>query len=475
MPQTYTPQECHEFISSITITDILAGQESKFTVKTDYGGDREFTYTEFKATRQSDQYWSFTDKLTETEIHFHAIEAAQLRRFIFSYPAEFLDLLILPTVFSEIQTELLSVLPGEAAKTWFIFGMQNEKYKWRIHVCERPRPENIDVQYTFGLGRNFQSTFLKRSYEELLNLLADDFPLFDKSCASNKTLAVRVSDTERWFIKYPLSVFSSYADYSFRQYKNVEYIITGKSFSKYHSEIEVINSELQNIELLLSRTVIIFNVYKHWKEDVIKNVRQSIDALVELLGLLKDISFGEKKTTLRWYINPPGETIISLLKNKNISYIFADFESGKGKWELGAFEPNSWDGSINSRPVNKPNTYFELKSLDFELTHIRLMRVFHCYSAFKPERQMENPGDETMIVRQLLNLGVTRVEGGITKESVYDFLESVKNLLLVPQIKMILQLMCLKNGKSLTDLLQNFNHSDQSVNSPANQTFKGGQ
>jgi len=167
MPQTYTPQECHEFISSITITDILAGQDIKFTVKTDYGGDREFTYTEFKATRQSDKCWSFTNELTETEINFHTIEAAQLRRFIFSYPAEFLDLLILPTVFSEIQTELLSILPGKAAKTWFVFGMQNEKYKWQIisvRLNNLLQLQVIDLLLVIGKQRfyDFNLTFEKQ-------------------------------------------------------------------------------------------------------------------------------------------------------------------------------------------------------------------------------------------------------------------------------------------------------------------------
>jgi hypothetical protein len=239
---------------------------------------------------------------------------------------------------------------------------------------------------------------------------------------SERTLTVKLNESSLWLARFPLSLFVQLHIGEFNRYRNVEWIVSNKTFSQHFYEKNVIGEELSDITTFLSKTVIILNTYsEHYCETKLSHATQSI---VELLCVLRDVSVTDCDSPLhlRWYLNPSGQEIRQIFANVNTQYIFANFEASSSVWETGEGTRLAWN---EQSPIK---AFRQRVEVDCELSHVRLLRVFHCNSAFDAYDDEIAPASENTIVRKLLDSGAWRVEGGMTQELYSDYLKSLEAL-----------------------------------------------
>ena len=138
---------------------------------------------------------------------------------------------------------------------------------------------------------------------------------------------------------------------------------------------------------------------------------------------------GREQYTLRFVIDPGAQEIMELLLDQTTRFVFADFHTVSGKWQLGDYRKNGVRPEISLGVV-------DFSPLQGKLQHVQLLRIFHCNSVFAfDESSNDAPGEGAQpaapdtIVRQLLESGAQIVEGGITTESFFEFFYSVIQLL----------------------------------------------
>lgn len=383
-------------------------------------------------------------------IFFKQAEFGMLARFEESTTADFCDLLL---AMNDEDIEPLLVTGSRDGFVWLVSAVRTQQGEWDGMLAECPRLQNIDTRYRLRMGLDEQEEYLRPLFSSFTSWLPDGFPLRNLSDTNGAVLVARVDPEELWFLKLPISVYACSSDYRLRQYRSVEYIVTGKSFTQYLSERRETAAGLRHAGTLLRNTVIVINTYPHHLK-VDRTVRGT-ELLIEALSLFRDVTVDEDTLTLRWYLNPSHETIASILEDTSVSFFFADFESGRGKWEIGIGPRRSWDGRCEQAEASEKEEYFDFAARAYDLSHIQLMRVYHCNAAFTPAAaDGRNPADEHSIVHQLLAAGARRVEGGLTRESYFDFLHSVIGLLRSPQMLFIMEMNCWREGKDCNELVR---------------------
>lgn len=393
----------------------------------------------------------------EQNILFRQAEPGLLERFFEARPADFFDIL---SVVDEGGVELLLLTPSREGFVWLAGAARSGEGAWEGMLAERPRPESIDTSYT-DVNTGEQKRYLDELFASFDAWLPEGFPLRRASPLPREPLAVRVDPAELWFLRFPVPVYASTPDYPLRQYQSVEYIVTTKTFAQYRRETEEIKAELRDVRALLAKTVIIINTYEH--VTAVERAVRGTELLLEVLSLFRDVRIGRERFNLRWYLNPGRATLNSILSDESVAYLFANFESGTGRWEVGTGRRRSWDGGAEPEGGAGPDQFFELEGRAYDLSHVRLMRVYHCNSAYMHKLAYydhRNPADEHSIVRRLLTAGACRVEGGLTLENYFDFLRSVIRLLLTPQLRHIMELQWWQRGGDVGELvsrLEEFN------------------
>ena len=374
-----------------------------------------------------------------------------LDRLAESTAADFCDML---SAMDDEDIEPLLVTGSRYGFVWLVSAVRTQQGEWDGMLAECPRLENIDTRYGLRMSVDDQERYLRDLFSSFNSWLPEGCPLRNVSDTNGAVLVARVDPEEMWFLRLPISVYACSSGYPLRQYRSLEYIVSGKSLTQYLYERRDTRSGLRHAGTLLRNTVVIINTYPHLLK--VDRAVRGTELLIEALSLFRDITIDEATLTLRWYLNPSHETIVSVLEDKSVTFFFANFESGNGKWEIGIGPRRSWDGREPGE-VSEKEEFFEFAGRSYDLSHIQLMRVYHCNAAFRPAeacRDGRNPADERSIVHQLLAAGARRVEGGLTRESYFDFLRSVIELLLSPQMKFIMEMKCWREGKDCNELVR---------------------
>lgn len=166
------------------------------------------------------------------------------------------------------------------------------------------------------------------------------------------------------------------------------------------------------------------------------------------------------------------------VKEENRMWIIADKKDGReytvinkegslnvyaemGVWQLSKVERASWDPNLFNNNSSIIDPLDDLKGIN--LSHIRLMRIFHCYSVFDPD--YGEPADTHSIVRFLLNAGAKRVEGGMGIEDYFDYLCSLLVLFCAPQgLKLILMGKCFERCIDFNKIMERADNFLKSCN-----------
>jgi hypothetical protein len=270
---------------------------------------------------------------------------------------------------------------------------------------------------------------LERLFADFQAWLGDGFLGGRSPNPGRKLLSIKVDSGALWFLRFPLSAFCHLGYGSLAAYRDVEWIVSAKSFLQSCHERVVMEKELLDLTSVIQHSVVILNEYQ---EHDTKLCKSGTDLVVQLLSCLRDIELQTGTVSLRWYCNPTAAHVTDILVNPETYYFFADFEASSGQWEPGQGEYQSWDGGADQQPRTREGApspeFIALEGLDNRLRHIRLMRVFHCNSIFdlsKAPIDWREPADSHSIVRRILDCGVQRVEGGMTEESYCDYLCSL--------------------------------------------------
>lgn len=346
--------------------------------------------------------------------------------------------------------DFLWVEPTEDGKVW-IMGIvwKNDTGYWEGMLTKCSRQPSLDVDFWIMASERDKR---KQAARKLFNSLIDkeglrlpkSFPFCSNalipSQSRHRQLTIKVHPSELWFLLFPIDHFCQFEYGRFSLYKGVEWIITAeKTFIQNMYERMWIHDELQDIKNFLKHSVIILNTYQHFdQEPVVKEKwSQGTNLLTGLLSLLENVEIEGEVVSLRWYLNPDEDDIRSELRNTNTWYFLADFHAENGKWQTGKGKWISFDSLEKGT-----------------LSHIRLMRVFHCHSLGPADIS----GSHTPIVARLLDAGARRVEGNIMEESYLDHLCSLLGLLCQAEgLELILMGKCLEKSTDFNAITKRAN------------------
>ena len=276
-----------------------------------------------------------------------------------------------------------------------------------------------DVSWAF-YDPETQSAELASSYRALVQWLGDTPALSVETATPRRYLVVKVDRESLWFLRFPLSAFCQLGEGFLGRYVSVEFVVTAKSFQTHCLEREKLRRDLADVAKFLSGTCVVLNTYREFEH--FAGCAEGTNAMLDLFGLLRSVQLnGAGQHSLRWYLNPSLSQARELLANTENRYLFANFEAASGVWETGEGRSLSW---LQPTPTVATRESLELDA-DISLSHLDLMRVFHCFGAFDPYTPSVEPAAHESIVAKLLSAGAARVEGGMTKETYLDFLHSL--------------------------------------------------
>lgn len=351
------------------------------------------------------------------------------------FPDNFEELAFLESQFSGILDAMLSQLlvpdragdalfvdPARSGGIWLTAISRLGATAAALSVGRVPRATRIDLGYTF-LRTGEQKREAQDLFYEFQRWLPDHFRIGGVGSARQRgVLAVKVHPTELWFLRYPLSLFCQFGFGEFAQYESVHWIATGRSLTETAVNRQQAEGEMSDTVTFLHGLVVVINTYQqHLSAGDGPLVKDATDLVLELLKLFRKVNYPPRTLSLRWFLNPSIEELRRTLLDTQTRFLYADFEASAGEWELG----DSWRSPVQIQPDGKRPTavIFDFAGLEGRLSHIRLMRVFHCNSVFDPgDHSGAQPADHTSIVGRLLSCGVQFVEGGMTVETYADFL-----------------------------------------------------
>ncbi len=393
-------------------------------------------------------------------INFRIENPGDWERFINSNLLHFVGL-IAATLLTRGKEEFLWVEPSVKENVWILSIVWNYD-NWKGILMERNRIDSLPLDYFLTREKD-----KKEHATRLFLLLQDkkeglglsDNPLFSlgelvSDSSPHRQLTIKVNPSEKWFLLFPINHFCQFQYGRLSIYKDVEWILSNKSFVQNTFEQLQIQNELSSIGDLLRHSVVILNTYPHFYADA--NVARKSDEgtalLIELFNNLQNVDLIDSEAlSLQWHLNPDKEKIFELLGDNNIWYFFADFHVENGVWQLGI----KYDElSSNLEAVGFPLDYLEKG----DLKHIRLMRVFHCHSVFDPYEFKYINTNVNSITDILLNAGALRVEGSVVEENYLDYICSLLFLFCQSQgLQPILIGKCLEKGVDFADFLNKIN------------------
>lgn len=350
--------------------------------------------------------------------------------------------------FVEDSAELLLVHPASPAGTWLCSVLRGPD-GWHATAAIVTSPPSIDVAYAISSNAS-QGEDLAASFEVFQRiagrLLQRPTPL-----DSPVPLRVKVHHSERWFLRFPLGIYIRKRYPGFASHSSCQWIVTERSISSVGQTQRQIEGELADTVAFFSGARFILNTYRHHEQcGDAHQIAEAFSLLVEVLEVLSDINYSGRTMKAHWFLNPPQKQLAEIFLNPESRFIFADFEAGGGVWSLG-------DGAPHDERPNHGGE-FDLEALRGRLSHIRLMRIFHCHSLFDPYVFKSNPLDDHTLGAQILATGAFFVEGSLTEEPVVDFVCSVLSFLLGREdVKFVLRMKMIVDLRDLRSLLRKIN------------------
>lgn len=395
-------------------------------------------------------------------IEASAYQSNDWNRFMHSCLVQLIDLVVAGALFSEEQ-DILWIEPGSAGKVWVLYLVQSGVDQWLGHLVEIARPKIVDTSYAL-LGTGQQSENLKSAFADFKSWLPTQFFHSREPTPDKRLLTIKVSPSELWFLRFPISAFCQLQFEGFASYWDVEWIVTDKGFIQTTGERLRLREGISDPLRFFEHAVVVVNTYSEHQR--VGSYARATELILEILSIFENLDFQTHSVSLRWYLNPSAPELNQLLLDKDTFYFFGDFEASNGLWQVVDGQPLGWRGVINSQPsgnsTESGHQYFCTEYGNNMLSHIRLLRVFHCNSIFDPFQASldeRDPADHHTIVRRFLDAGVQRVEGGMTAESYFDYLCSLIDMLCRPeQFKLILKLKCLELGFDYRVLYERINN-----------------
>jgi hypothetical protein len=278
---------------------------------------------------------------------------------------------------------------------------------------------------------------LHEAASELLSYLGDheygmglptDFPFLVHSewSVSGTGMIVKVHPNCLWFLCFPLDYFTVFPGIPGCYGRNrPEWIATGKPLSLHLMEKSTILKDLGHVHA--GKTLIVINDYSFFHESghytaLSHLLRRGMDLTTEILECCaNDCSESHPSHSVieeeipfpnlfRWAKNPSAPKIRELLTDRDTWHVFANFHTVGQEWQTG--------GTGNAARSFNPGREFP----SGELSHIRLMRIFHCHSMGDSAELGDLLSNRATLVQQLLQAGAWRVEGSYVEEDVIAFL-----------------------------------------------------
>jgi len=304
----------------------------------------------------------------------------------------------------------------------------------KIAIRCLPMPKMIPTDFLFA--SNDQSAATKQNFAVFSQWLGVLLP----HAAPGTMLFVKLDPSALWFMRFPLTSYIRFQLGEFTNFININWIVTDRSFSEVVYSRDQLRKGLGDLATLLRGTVIIVNRYAHHIKSIFgPQVIEAVEILRLFLGRLKDVQVKQEQYTLRFVIDPVAHEIMELLLDKTTRFVFADFHTVAGKWQLGDYRERG-------DPPEIPLGAVDFSLLKDKLQHVQLLRIFHCNSAFVFDQLSDNAPDDgaqpaapDTTVRQLLESGAQIVEGGITTESFFEFFYSVIQLLFSTSLYFVLK------------------------------------
>jgi hypothetical protein len=310
------------------------------------------------------------------------------------------------------------------------------KQRGEITIKRLRSPQTVPTDFLLANARD-QEGQIKESFQIFSQWCG---PLLSDLDPPDRMLFVKLALGCRWMMCFPFSSYVRFNLGEFAAFTNVNWIVTDRSFSEVMFSWALLQKGLSSLANLLQGTVIVINRYlQHMKGACGPQVEEAVEVLRLLLSSVKDVQVDGRGYTLRWVVDPSARDLENLLLDPATRFVFADMEAGGGRWQLSDCDTSTGEC------VAKTPEFVALESFKNKLDHIQLLRIFHCNSAFRARSSLSVPGggqqpaDDTTIVRHLLATGAQTVEGGMTRESFFEFFHSVAQLILCTDLYHVLQ------------------------------------
>lgn len=332
------------------------------------------------------------------------------------------------------------VYTQESRYIWVFWVTKQRDGTLQALIAERARPDVPDLEYAVNHRPGYQDAQLERARTALLKFLATPQGGLGEDSTQSQSLLLRVDPQERWFARFPISLFSQTEAPGFQQYRQLDWLSSGKTLLAYkrdRAQLEHIRSSLSNT---LRSTVVVVNTYSKFAHGAARHktsahARAGTRLLLDIFRLYESTMDQDGPCPLRWYLNPNRHDLIRIFSEPANRIILGNFEAEletsapNADWQLGQGERWSYRLPSLGYPSETEGWPVEYLAVDDdfpELSHVLLLRLYHCHSLLTRgagERGVQ-PADAETIVGKLLRKGAGHVEGSVTRASYLDFIRA---------------------------------------------------
>jgi len=309
---------------------------------------------------------------------------------------------------------------------------QRSKSEWDAFLTEHARVAGLtEIFDSFTLSSGFeQEDAIRQSFIKYVSWSGQALDWKNEDGYTKHRLLVKVDPGELWFLRLPLGMYCHFELGQFCNYGAVQWIVSDRTVSQVVSVSQSTETALNNVSDFLAGAHVLLNTYE-FHLNRFPELRESTDLLLDVMKAFLDVQIGSGRYSLKWTLNPDASLLESILLSPETRFVFANFESDGGVWELGDGRHECWNSGTQGcpHPALTPQEKLSLGHLQGRLEHIRLLRVFHCNSIANPFSPNQ-PAAAGTLARQLLLTGAWFVEGSITKERYVDHICTLLAVLL---------------------------------------------
>lgn len=323
---------------------------------------------------------------------------------------------------------VLIVHPAATTGTaWLCLFRSLNPQEWNCAAVKIVRPATPNTTYALA-NTGEQPEAIRQSHRDLMAIAREVFSAVDHQ-GQRVLLRAKIAQGERWFIRYPLGLFAKLRLDGFADYFACQWIVTDRTITAVAEAHASLESDMADTRDLFRHTHIVVNTYSAHNASADRSaLDESLALLAEVLEAFSNVRFSDCSRGLKWTRNPSVETLYGILRSGETRFFFADFEAASSTWEVG----DEWEAA--TRPEGEiehaANRRVDLSSLQGQLGHVRLMRVFHCNSLYDPYRPWVDPVGAGTIAQLLTDTGAWFVDASVTAEPVVDFVATVLDFLM---------------------------------------------